>query len=40
MYCVDSNVGSFRAIERCGGVLDEVVAADGDEPLWRRYWIT
>jgi predicted acetyltransferase len=39
MYCVDSNVGSFRAIERCGGVLDEVVAADGDEPLWRRYWI-
>lgn len=40
MYCVDSNVGSFTAIERCGGVLDEVVVTGPDELLRRRYWIT
>lgn len=39
MYCSDSNVGSFTAIERCGGVLDEVIANDAGEPSWRRYWI-
>jgi predicted acetyltransferase len=39
MYCSDSNVGSIMAIERCGGVLDEVIANDDGEPSWRRYWI-
>jgi predicted acetyltransferase len=39
VYCSDTNVGSFTAIERCGGVLDEVIAIDGGEPSWRRYWI-
>jgi predicted acetyltransferase len=39
MYCADSNVGSIRAIERCGGMLDEVIANERGEPSWRRYWI-
>jgi predicted acetyltransferase len=39
IYCSDSNVGSYTAIERCGGVLDEVIANDQGEPSWRRYWI-
>jgi len=39
MYCLDNNIGSIAAIERCGGVLDEVIANDHDEPSWRRYWI-
>ncbi|MGB8196991.1 MAG: GNAT family N-acetyltransferase [Acidimicrobiales bacterium] len=39
IYCSDANVGSYTAIERCGGVLDEVIANDRGEPSWRRYWI-
>lgn len=39
IYCSDSNVGSYTAIERCGGVLDEVIASDQGEPARRRYWI-
>ena len=42
MYCRDANVGSFTAIERCGGVLDEVFASDDVDDvdgMWRRYWI-
>jgi predicted acetyltransferase len=39
VYCSDDNVGSYTAIERCGGVLDEVIANDDGEPSWRRYWI-
>ena len=39
MYCLDNNIGSIAAIERCGGVLDEVIANDQGEPSWRRYWI-
>jgi predicted acetyltransferase len=39
VYCSDANVGSFTAIERCGGVLDEVIANDDGVPSWRRYWI-
>lgn len=36
--CDDDNVGSSTVIERCGGVLDSVVArADGG--ALRRYWI-
>jgi predicted acetyltransferase len=39
LYCSDTNVGSYTAIERCGGVLDEVIANENGEPSWRRYWI-
>lgn len=39
MYCLDTNVGSILAIERNGGVLDEVTANELGEPSWRRYWI-
>jgi predicted acetyltransferase len=39
MYCLDDNIGSIAAIERCGGVLDEVIANEKGEPSWRRYWI-
>ena len=37
--CDDDNVGSATVIERCGGVLDSVVAKSGDGTLIRRYWI-
>jgi predicted acetyltransferase len=39
IYCSNSNVGSFTVIERCGGVLDEIIANEKGEPSWRRYWI-
>jgi predicted acetyltransferase len=39
LYCSNSNVGSYTAIERCGGVLDEVIADDAGAPSWRRYWV-
>jgi len=39
MYCLDDNTGSIAAIERCGGVLDEVIANEYGAPSWRRYWI-
>lgn len=35
--CGDTNIGSARTIESCGGVLENKVA-DGGE-LTRRYWI-
>jgi predicted acetyltransferase len=39
IFCSDTNIGSITAIERCGGVLDDVIADDQGEPSWRRYWI-
>jgi predicted acetyltransferase len=38
--CDDDNVGSATVIERCGGVLEDVVPARSvdDAPI-RRYWI-
>ena len=36
--CDDDNVGSVKAIERCGGVLDSVVENDRGVAV-RRYWI-
>jgi predicted acetyltransferase len=37
--CHDDNIGSIRAIENNGGVLENVIdGADLDKPL-RRYWI-
>ncbi|AHI03370.1 acetyltransferase [Corynebacterium falsenii DSM 44353] len=35
--CDDENVGSFKTIEACGGVLENRV--DNDGALVRRYWI-
>jgi predicted acetyltransferase len=37
--CDDDNVGSATVIERCGGVLDSLVASSEDGTLRRRYWI-
>jgi predicted acetyltransferase len=36
--CDDDNVASAATIERCGGVLENVVAVPGGVPK-RRYWI-
>ena len=36
--CYDANIGSIKAIERNGGVLEDVVPGDSGQPL-RRYWI-
>jgi len=37
--CDDDNVGSIRTIEKCGGVLENIVdGVDLDKPK-RRYWI-
>jgi predicted acetyltransferase len=36
--CADDNVGSAAVIERCGGVLEGVVA-DAGHAAFRRYWI-
>jgi predicted acetyltransferase len=36
--CDDANIASSRVIEKCGGVLENIIEIDGGEPL-RRYWI-
>lgn len=36
--CDDDNVGSATVIERCGGVLDDVIESSDGTAL-RRYWI-
>jgi predicted acetyltransferase len=38
--CDDDNLASAAVIERCGGVLEDVTDADGDEAAKRRYWIS
>ena len=38
LTCDDGNVGSATVIERCGGVLEDVVPDEDGRPL-RRYWI-
>jgi predicted acetyltransferase len=37
--CDEDNEGSFRAIERCGGVLESVVPGEAGGTRKRRYWI-
>ncbi len=37
--CDDDNVGSIRAIEKNGGVLEDVVSGAELEIPKRRYWI-
>jgi predicted acetyltransferase len=39
LTCDDDNVGSATVIERCGGVLDSVIAPEPGRRLVRRYWI-
>jgi predicted acetyltransferase len=38
--CDDGNVGSARTIERCGGVLESIVADPLGGQDVRRYWIS
>ncbi len=38
LTCDDSNVGSAKVIERCGGSL-ETTTVDEDGIAFRRYWI-
>ena len=38
--CDEGNLGSATAIERCGGVLEDVVEVPGSGPRKRRYWFT
>ena len=35
----ESNIGSWRTVEKCGGVLENVVHIEQDEEPIRRYWI-
>lgn len=37
--CDDTNAGSIRVIERCGGVLRETRTLAADRPPKRYYWI-
>lgn len=37
--CMDTNTASAAVIERCGGVLDNVVLDDAGVPT-RRYWVS
>lgn len=37
--CDEANVASAAVIERCGGVLQDVVGPGGGHPRTRRYWI-
>ena len=37
--CEDDNVGSYRVIEFCGGVLENRTEQGEGKPLLRRYWI-
>ena len=37
--CDDDNIGSATVIERCGGVLENVVPVEGSSVPRRRYWV-
>ena len=39
VVCDDDNGASAAVIERCGGVLESVVAPDDGMAAFRRYWI-
>lgn len=39
MTCDDDNIGSMKAIEKNGGVLENVVSGPDLEKPKRRYWI-
>ena len=35
----ERNVGSWKTVEKCGGVLENTVSVEGDDEPIRRYWI-
>ena len=35
----ESNIGSWKTAETCGGVLENIVFEEGDDKPIRRYWI-
>lgn len=35
----DSNIGSWKTVEKCGGILENTVKVENDEEPIRRYWI-
>jgi len=35
----EGNVGSWKTVERCGGMLENTVLVPGEEEPIRRYWI-
>jgi len=37
--CDDTNEGSIRVIEACGGKLEKIVEIDSKRPMKRHYWI-
>ncbi len=37
--CDEDNVASIAVIERCGGVLEDVVPGESGPPAKRRYWV-
>ena len=39
LTCEDGNRGSIGVIERNGGVLQDVIPAEGRDARIRRYWI-
>jgi predicted acetyltransferase len=38
LTCDDDNIGSIRTIEKCGGILENIVSGPHLHPK-RRYWI-
>ena len=38
--CDDTNIGSIKTIEACGGVLENKLEQSEGKPLKRRYWIS
>lgn len=35
----EGNIGSWKTVEKCGGILENAVHVEGDEEFIRRYWI-
>ena len=35
----DGNIGSWKTVEKCGGVMENVVHIENDDEPIRRYWI-
>jgi predicted acetyltransferase len=37
--CDEGNAASAAVIERCGGVLEDIVPGENGAPAKRRYWV-
>ncbi len=35
----DSNIGSWKTVEKCGGIMENIVHIENDDEPIRRYWI-